>query len=99
MAKLRDLKKDILLLSDDLNSIVSIKVFVENVPLSSVSDLVQKINDFYGSFIDKVNNPGVTVAKSDRKAYAKAMRTAYKAISIDLYKQYSDLADEISKLK
>lgn len=111
MSNLRNLKKDINFLCQDLNSLISVKVLVEGVELSKFNEVIAEVANYRSSFLAKAGAPEVSAPKyADRKAtpeqkaavkvaYAKAVKAAYAQINKDLLQQYADIAEKISNIK
>ncbi len=111
MSNLRNLKKDVSFLANDLNTLISVKVLVEGVEFAKFDEAVAKVANYKASFIEQINNPAVSAPKAaDRKAsqedkvaakaaYSKALKAAYAEINKNLLQQYADLAEEISNVK
>lgn len=111
MSNLRNLKKDVSFLCDDLNSLISVKVLVEGADVDKFHDVIAEVANFKSSFLAKANAPAVAAPKfADRKAtaeqklavkaaYGKAVKAAYAQINKDLLQQYADLADKIANIK
>lgn len=111
MSNLRNLKKDVSFLCNDLNSLISVKVLVEGVEVAKFNDVIAEVAAYKAEFISKANSPAVSAPKfADRKAtpeqklavkaaYAKAVKAAYAQINNDLLQKYADLADKISNVK
>lgn len=111
MSNLRNLKKDINFLCQDLNSLISVKVLVEGVELSKFDDVIVELANYRSNFLAKANDPAVSAPKfADSKAtpeqkaavkaaYAKAVKAAYAQINKDLLQQYADIAEKIANIK
>ena len=93
MAKKSDLKKDVKFLADDLYSIISVKIAIDGMETQKAIELASKVSLFKTNFLDKVNHPGAD------KADAKAVKAAYRQIGAELFQQYADLSEELSKAK
>lgn len=93
MANVRNLKKDVLYLTSDLNSIISVKVVVDGIDAPKAISFAEKVEEYCTSFVNKANHPGVDASD------AKAVRNAYRQIRKDMIAEYEKLADEIAQGK
>lgn len=99
MAKIRDLKKDVAFLTNDLLTSACLKKAIEGTDTTSTSDFIVKVLAYRDEFRKKINNPAVEADKTNKAAYAKAVKATYAAIRKDAFDKYAVLAEEISKLK
>lgn len=111
MSNLRNLKKDINFLCQDLNQLISVKVLVEGVELSKFNEAITEVASYRADFLAKAKAPAISAPKfADRKAtpeqkaavktaYAKAVKAAYAQINKSLIEQYAAIADKISNIK
>ena len=91
MANIRNLKKDVEFLSQDLFANVCFQSSIEAIDTTAASHLVIEIAEFKKYFIAKINNPGV-----DTKD-AKAIRAAFKGIREEIFAKFADIASKIAK--
>lgn len=99
MAKIRDLKKDVAFLTNDLLTSACLKKAIEGTDTSKTSDYIVKVLAYRDEFRNKINNPAIEANKADKAAYAKAVKATFSAIRKEAFDKYASLAEEIGKLK
>ncbi|MBQ2322203.1 MAG: hypothetical protein II375_06565 [Bacteroidales bacterium] len=72
--KLRNLKKDVLFLAQDLTSIISVKLFFEGIEAQKLDGVAAKVFAFKSEALAQINAPGVSAKKPFKSEIAKAKR-------------------------
>ena len=99
MANIRDLKKDVAFLTNDLLTSICLKNAIEGTDKTKTSELIVEVLAYRDEFRSKINAPAISVAKSDKAAYAKAVKSAFRTIRKEAFDKYAAIAEEIGKLK
>lgn len=98
MASLRNLKKDLNYLADDLRALISVKVFIENANVDTASTAVEKLNEYQQGLLSDMQ-AGRRLKEAGRRATAKSRREALNGVRKSMLEGYDKLAEEISQLK
>lgn len=91
--KLRNLKKDVLFLAQDLTSIITVKFFLEGVDADKLQDVAAKVVNFKNEALAQIANPAINAPKPLRSQFAKAKRSN----SESAIKAYCDAKKAYSK--
>ncbi len=90
MANIRDLKKDVEFLANDLIATLCIKNSLNSDKAEKTSELIVKAATFKNDFIRRASN--CTAAKGDKKA----TKAYYRQLRQDLFSEFKKLVDEVN---
>lgn len=97
MSNLRDLKKDLNFLSEELRLLVSVKVFVEHTDVSKAEAALAKVDEYERGHRESMQ-AGRRLKELDRRATAKSRRGALREVRQAMLEGYDKLAEEIGAL-